>query len=728
MSSERKSKFEKYENFITEIRLQKSKEVLEKIYEDLKANKEHLFNGEVVPYQYSADLIFFLKYNIINAKMQLDIFKLYIESFFDPKTKLDKFNQLQFFFDIFVFDSNYFKQTPKSESFIVFLKLFFDHYYPKDTSIKHKVGDIMDVFISEERNKFSFKGWIQLKIKEINDEEKFYTFEEHNDKNKNNYIKIDSFQVQERNTFVTEEEMTWRDNLKPGDKVDFLTEKNNWVEATVKEIIPEDKIKIDTFGEYDESKLIYSKYSPFIQPYLKFSFKYEQDEDNCIALLDQKADFSLFTYIVPFTEKNHLIPWYELVYYSMEYYELYNFFINKVIESKILINESTSIELIFAVLDILISAMKIINQKFLSEYIEQNCFDNIKKIFINYSLDKKSSKKKSYFEMTIFYLQAILYLNHYPFQICNIFPEFLIEFGFNCFKISENLEKRLLGLNSLIKILGIITKYYSILPDNTTNKISKIINDKLFSGEDKNQDILGLLFNNPDIHEQLLIKGIDVISQLIKLRQLKNNYIERLYNFSFNYQPDSLIFKTIFIILNDTAKEMDLIQQKAIFNRIIALPYEKLRDNDITLMSYILLGIKTDDDFKEIAETFLNYFYNYILQYQKNGDDYCSKFANILTFSKSEENIKYLLSHYFEKTVDDLDKQDNLEDYYFFFNFIYYIFGCIDENNEKIKPCLPFIKNKFREIFLKNNKNMENKNGLLLIVSEKNLSNINNLI
>ena len=81
----------------------------------------------------------------------------------------------------------------------------------------------------------------------------------------------------------------------------------------------------------------------------------------------------------------------------MEYYELYNFFINKVIESRILINESTSIELIFFFLYILISAMKIINQKFLSEYIEQNCFDNIKKIFINYSLDKKSSKKKILF-------------------------------------------------------------------------------------------------------------------------------------------------------------------------------------------------------------------------------------------------------------------------------------------------------------------------------------------
>ena len=733
-----KRKFEKYETFMKELRLQKSIPILEKIYEDLKANKENLFNGSIVPYQYSSDLIIFLKYNLISAKKQLDIFKLYIESFLDPKTKLDKNKSIQFFFDIFYFNSNYFYQTPTTDNFIIFLKQFFNHYYPKDTSIKHKVGDIMDVFISEDRNKLSLKGWIQLKIKEIEEEKKCYVFEDHEDKTKNNYIIIDNFLVQERNTFVTEEEMNWRDNLKPGDKLDFLTEKNNWVEATVKEILPEDKIRIETFGESEGLKLIYCKYSPFIQPYLKYSFKYEPDEANCIALLEENTLFQRLTYIAPSNEKNHLIPHYELKYYSMEYYEIFNFFIDKIIESKILSNESTSIEYIYAILDILITAFPIINQKFFAEYIEKNCFENIKNILIKFSLDKKVNNRKIYFEKIIQYLQTILTLNHYPYQLCNIFPEFIIEFGFNCFKYSESLEKRLLGLNSIFRILEKILKYYLILPDETTNKISKVINDKMFADDITNNDFLGLLFNNPDIHQQLLIAGVEVICLLAKLRLLKNKDIERIYNFSFNYQPDSDVFKSIFIILNIIPKEMDLTQQKVICNRIIALPYEKIRENDLTLMSYILQSIKSDKDFKELAETFLNYYYDYIIQYQKKVDDPYSKFANILTYPKSEENLKYLLCLYFEKTVDDLDKQDNMEDYYFFFNFIYYIFGCINEDDEKVKQCLPFIKTKFREIFLKNNKNMEiivdklmdlnNKNNKEEIKNENNITTIIEII
>ena len=77
-----------------------------------------------------------------------------------------------------------------------------------------------------------------------------------------------------------------------------------------------------------------------------------------------------------------------------------------------------------------------------------------------------------------------------------------------------------------------------------------------------------------------------------------------------------------------------------------------------------------------------------------------------------------------------------MEDYYFFFNFIYYIFGCINEDDEKVKQCLPFIKTKFREIFLKNNKNMEiivdklmdlnNKNNKEEIKNENNINNNSN--
>ena len=36
-----------------------------KIYEDLKQNKEHLYDDSVIPFQFSDDFIWFLKYNFI---------------------------------------------------------------------------------------------------------------------------------------------------------------------------------------------------------------------------------------------------------------------------------------------------------------------------------------------------------------------------------------------------------------------------------------------------------------------------------------------------------------------------------------------------------------------------------------------------------------------------------------------------------------------------------------
>ena len=699
---------EKYEALIKEIRLQRSIPVLEKIYEDLKSNKEDLFNDSIVPFQFSSDLIWFLQNNIISVQMQLDIFKLYVEAFFNPKNKIENINQIKFIFDIFIYDTVFYSQSSNiGSNFKVFLTKFFNLYYPKDTSIKHKEGDIMDVYINEERNKSFFQGWIQLKIKKIDEEKKLYFFPDYKDPSKEINIPMDSFLAQERNTFVKEEEMKWRDNLKPGDKIDFLTNNNQWIESEVTENISENEINIDYIGQADDNlKLVYNKYSPYIQPHLKYSYKYDEDEMNCIALLDKFLDFNRYNFIVPITENNHLVPYYEIKFYSLEYFEIMNFFINKMLESKILMDESTSIEKIYTVLNILMCSYNILNQRFIGEYIEKNCLENIKKILMKFSLDKKVNKQKLQIENILLYLQLFVGFIHYKFQLCKIFPEFMIEFGYNCFKNSENLEKRLLGLSSIFKIIVSIKKYYSILPDDIANKISKKINDKLFC-DDPTSDLLGLLYNDPNTHEQLLLKGVDILHILGKLKLLKDKDIERLYNFSYIVPFDSDLFNSIFMLLNIIAKEMDLSQQKVVFNKIISLPYEKIREKDSILMSYILQNIKNDNDFKEMAQTYLDFYYNYIIQYQKYEENALSQFAKILTYAKSEDNIKYLYCHYFEKTVNDLNIQDNLEDYKFYFTFIYYIFGCMEDKDEKVKECLPFIKSKFREIFLKDNKNME---------------------
>ena len=703
MSSQSLAPKEKYESLIKDLRLQKSVQALEKIYQDLQSNKENIFNDAIVPYKFSSDFIWFIQYNVIDIKLQMDIFKLYIEAFFMNKQPLAKLKPIQFFFDIFPCDSYFYTQASNKENFLVFLNRFFNLYYPKKTSINHKEGDFMDVYITDERNKMILPGWTQLKIKRVDEEKKLYIFDDYKDNKKEYFIPIDNYKVQERNTFIKEEEMIWRDNLKKGDKLDFLNDNNNWVEAEIKEIISEKEISLSTFGQLDDNKIILNKYSPFIQPYLKCSFKYEPEEMNCLALLEMNSDFQKFSNAVPVNNINHLAPHDGMKVPSLQFYEILNFFVSKIIETKILTKETTSINYLYTILNIFVSTARIINQKFLGEYLEKNCFENIKKILINYSLDKKVNISKTVLDNIILYLECFLRFNNYPFQICKIFAEFIIDFGFNCFKYSEILEKRLLGLETIFKILELLSKYFSILPEETTEKISKVISDKLFNTKD-NKDLLTLLYTDSNIHEQLTLRGVSIIILLAKLRLLKDEDIERLYNFSISFSDESVLLKSIFVILNTIAKEMDINKQKVIFKKIISLPYEKIRDLDITLMSYILQNIKNDNDFKEIAESFLNYFYNYIIQYKGNSYD---KLANILTYAKSEENIKYLYCHYFEKLVNDLNNQNNLDDYKFYFNFLYYIFGCIDEKDERIKIYLPFLKNIFREIFLNKNKNME---------------------
>ena len=121
---------DKYKDLLKEIRLQKSLPVLEKIYEDLKQNKEHLYDDSVIPFQFSDDLVWFLKYNFISAQTQMDIFKLYIEEFFSLRCKPENLPKIKFLFEIFNYDSNFFNKASNIDNFLVFLNRFFNLYYP----------------------------------------------------------------------------------------------------------------------------------------------------------------------------------------------------------------------------------------------------------------------------------------------------------------------------------------------------------------------------------------------------------------------------------------------------------------------------------------------------------------------------------------------------------------------------------------------------------------------
>ena len=100
MSDKPQTKNSKYDDLLKEIRVQKSLPALEKIYEDLKQNKSYLYDNNVIPYQFSNDLLWFLQNNFIKTDTQLDIYKLYIDEFFDMKLKPEDMTKVKFLFEI----------------------------------------------------------------------------------------------------------------------------------------------------------------------------------------------------------------------------------------------------------------------------------------------------------------------------------------------------------------------------------------------------------------------------------------------------------------------------------------------------------------------------------------------------------------------------------------------------------------------------------------------------
>ena len=203
------------------------------------------------------------------------------------------------------------------------------------------------------------------------------------------------------------------------------------------------------------------------------------------------------------------------------------------------------------------------------------------------------------------------------------------------------------------------------------------------------------------------------------MKFLDDKDIERLYNLALSAPADSDIYKSLYDLLNKITNDIELSQLKVLFDKIISFPHDKIRDNDITLMSNVIQNIKNEVEFKNMTKTFLDYYYNYIIYSKNKLKDGAEKFSNILSYTKDDDNVKYLYAYYFEKILDDLNSQNDLEGFRYFFDFMYKIFDLLKKRNPLNQGTIPFLKNKFKEIFLKNYQNMEIIADKLMSLNEK---------
>ena len=69
----------------------------------------------------------------------------------------------------------------------------------------------------------------------------------------------------------------------------------------------------------------------------------------------------------------------------------------------------------------------------------------IKTVLLKTSKDKKKNISLQMFNKIVEVLGKIGFMSDYAFRQPKLFLEFYLNFGFNCFKESENLEKRIIG-------------------------------------------------------------------------------------------------------------------------------------------------------------------------------------------------------------------------------------------------------------------------------------------
>ena len=679
----------KYKKIFEEFRSNKTESNLQKIYQDLLEKKDNILDNDIIPFQFSNNIIWLLSNNIIDLKIQSEIFKLYIDAFFSFKVKPENLQKLSLLDQIFKYDSFLYKNIADTEDFNCFIKKYFDKYYPKKKKIKIEVGEIVDLFIEEkDLNNDLLYGWTQLPIKRIDNN--YVIFNDYDNENKELRILIDSFKIQEKNTFITEEEIKWRNELKRGEKVDFFNNRKVWVEADILNVINYTAV-ISPLGTAQGDNTIRSIFTPLIRPLNTFSFKYEENEKNYFPLLFYNALYSKFNFCLPIPkiiegkDTNFLLPNNVLPYHCLFFYDIFNYYINKLIDGKYFEaenEENLSIEYIYKILDILNKGFEILNHLFFGKYFIDKMFPRIKNILLKISVDKKKSLSKNMIQTIFDISRKFINLGMYIFQKPKLCLEFTLTFGFNCFKESENLEKRLIGLNSIL--FGLQT--LEIFSQHKMHHEYDILVYNCFLSD--NNDLFQLLFGKSDIHEQLILKGKEIAITLYRENLLDNNDINKLYNYAISSQEGTENCYQLYSILTEISRDMPLNQSQTMINKIITFPFEQIRRDDIFLIFSLIQYIKNEKNYKQSIKTGLDYIYEYIIGDIVYGKNYISDFTKTISYLQNEDNV-YFASYYIEKIINELLKKKDWRETEFFYDFLsYFILSFKPELKDTIKSKL----------------------------------------
>ena len=456
-------------NSFNEMKSSKSIQSLEKLFSTLNEENIYILDDTKLQNKTSKEIIFFLLNNLIDAKIQSDIFKLYIDSFFvssEKIKKLDKLENYMFLEGILDPKAIIYEKSLETRDYNALIKKYFDKYFPKE-EMEYEPGKTVDVLISESiSNNIEVYSWNQLTIKRFENNVAYLSYN-NSDKKEDEIEYKELHFIREKNTFAKEEEMLWRQSLKIRDKIDFLDNKLNWIPANVINVIDNNVVFLP-LGNKKEDIIIKDIYSPLIRPYGTFSLKYEQNEEQYIPLLKFNSNFTSFSFCLPAPrceegkDVNYLIPNGKV--FSLLYFDILNYFLNALMKSKILDGKSDdySFEFINMISIFIRKGYLFIHHSFNNFLYNEKLFPLLKDAVLKVSVDKKKNiDTKTIPNLFEIIFHGIEYKYNRIKQI-KIILDLYLNFGLNCFNKSENLQKRLIGLNSIHSGLYIYHLFFRV--------------------------------------------------------------------------------------------------------------------------------------------------------------------------------------------------------------------------------------------------------------------------
>ena len=671
-----------FENLFQILKNENSKESLNNIFNFIKENSEEFYNTKI-QIELQNEFIKYLLEKIIDINIQMSIFKYFIDLIIAQKYKKENLYKITFIFEIFNLKYEIYTNNNQIFSLFDFLEKYYEYYFPlfeeqKDFPYEEKT--FLDYLLIDMTDNENYKFlWLQTKIKKILNDEIVIL---NPMTSKLEKIQKNSWRIRPKNTFTYDDkDLEFRNNLKENDVIDAYDNNKNWYKSTIKERSSE-LVEVSFSFVHDDNKIYgltekYNKwfniFSPCIRKEKTFSFNildytlYEQ-ESNLNSVYNENNMH------IPFNGKNFVLPSNNDKKFSMDLILLLNYFIENLVKKNVFLDEKLSLEYFNLYLNFFKLCCKNLHFKFTKDFVPEILFKAFKRILAEFSINKNKQFSKVAIESLFRIMKDLLLTTVYLSDLDFLMGEFELQFGYNCFTLNENFEKKLLGISILSETLK--NSVFAC----PTNKLI-LISDLLIN---KEKDIFDLLYGNNNIHIEILKKSKDLLDSLFKLNVIEEKDIEKLYNYIISSKMgNNDIKEIIYEVLNKNCDELSYKIQISLINKIKSYPEDQLDKDDLYLLIYLTKNIKSNC--RKIMENTLNYLYEYIFKDIDRGVNFLYEFSEILCSAK-DADINYLYISFVKKLVDDLiSKNKDLNFILLFISKIIYLIPEKKKSELKIK-------------------------------------------